>query len=192
MEISCEKCSSASKRPNIHESSDIFTELPRVLILYVPRSAPYYSEEVQRTLFRKNRVKIDVDVVLSVKDLVSSEVNKSKLATPNAKCLGRKREFSEPDDYKFSPPKRQKSFGQSPSPAKSNDEKFVKEQRTTTPPDSNEKNEKKAKKDFMDNIDMDLLTEDEIMTMVLKESLNDSKVNKYLSSEEENDQIQQV
>ena len=77
MELRCSKCGDKSAA-NVHESRDVFSRLPRVLILYLPRSQ--YLKTAQE--FQKNRAHVCVNVVISLAGHVTCDVDRSKLSTP--------------------------------------------------------------------------------------------------------------
>ena len=78
LEVNCPNCANGSQETNVHESKDVFKSLPRVLILYLPRSQFFNDEQV----FCKNRVQIDVDVVLDLKDHLAPDLDSSKVSMP--------------------------------------------------------------------------------------------------------------
>ena len=87
VEVNCPHCTNdncqtddAAKK-NIHETSDAFKTLPRILIVYQPRSQ--YKNE----LFFKNRVEIHSSVVINLKNHICSDVDKSKISTPRKSLL---------------------------------------------------------------------------------------------------------
>ena len=79
IEVTCPKCAK-DESANIHESKDTFKTLPPVLILYLPRSQ-YFNKQQH---FCKNRVQIDIDVVLDLKEyILENKVDKCKISRPN-------------------------------------------------------------------------------------------------------------
>ena len=79
----CEKCSSGSEddtKANNHSCRDYFKKLPRVLILYLPRTA--WLEEMRDA--QKNRVKIQVPNVLDLKNHCAKDCNHEEIEVPEA------------------------------------------------------------------------------------------------------------
>ena len=74
VEMRCSTCGQIAK----HENMDYFSQLPQVLIVYLPRSV---FVDVKSSL--KNRRRIDVNPVICLKDHVNSDVDMSKLAPLN-------------------------------------------------------------------------------------------------------------
>jgi uncharacterized UBP type Zn finger protein len=74
IEVTCPNCTRS-----LHESKDTYKSIPRVMILYLPRSQ--YFNNQQR--FRKNRIQIDIDVVIDLKEhVLENNVDKSKVSMP--------------------------------------------------------------------------------------------------------------
>ncbi len=79
VQIRCEKCCTNKKDLNIHTCEESFSQLPRVLVLYLPRSTPEIDEVTKDVRFRKNRVHVDVFKNLDLTKLVTEKVDKSKV-----------------------------------------------------------------------------------------------------------------
>ena len=79
--INCEKCSSGvDKKANNHSCRDYFQKLPRVLILYLPRTA--WLQEMRDA--QKNRVRIQVPKVLDLKSHCAKDCNHEEIQVPEA------------------------------------------------------------------------------------------------------------
>ena len=94
IEIECSSCANGNEK-NLHQTSDLFEKLPRVLILYLPRT--HFMQEQKNS--RKNRVKIQVNAVLDLKDHCEENVDMSKCNIPK-----------EVNHIKKAPQKRKSSF----------------------------------------------------------------------------------
>jgi len=76
MRVICEIC----KKDKLHVAKDKFKILPRVLVLYLPRTQ--YSN-LQKYQVRKDRIEINVNVVIDLSQhIVHTKVDKSKLSMP--------------------------------------------------------------------------------------------------------------
>ena len=94
LDIKCSNCANGDEK-NIHQTCDLFHKLPRVLILYLPRT--HFIQEQKNS--RKNRVKIHVNAVLDLKDHCEENVDTSKCNIPK-----------EENHVKKAPRKRKSSF----------------------------------------------------------------------------------
>ena len=98
LEINCSKCAKGTNETNIHETSDRLKSLPRVLILYMPRSQ--YSNDTKGCY--KNRTQISIDLVIDLKNHVSSdELDKSKISMPAKSPILSSRKRQSTDHFNF-------------------------------------------------------------------------------------------
>ena len=91
IESRCEKCCQNGQDANIHRCEERFAQLPRVLVLYLPRTQPVLDEVTRDVKFCKNRLHVDVFRNLDLSCLAAAEVDKSRTSVSSDKVNERKR-----------------------------------------------------------------------------------------------------
>jgi len=175
IEVTCPNCTRS-----LHESKDTYKSIPRVMILYLPRSQ--YFNNQQR--FRKNRIQIDIDVVIDLKEhVLENNVDKSKVSMPatvleTEKSRRKRRSSGSENLERFDKTKKLSeggmiSYEDMENPSEEDQLKWALEQSLNTNSDS--KNDFNATSDQIKcDGDVSKLSEEDQLKLALDLSLNES------------------